>query len=77
MRTTYDEADDILVLNLSEKIVVKKSSQDWNTHVRYADDGSIIEILILEASKQGAWPLLRTDAVLSRRIRSRAQAAKN
>ena len=62
MRTTYEEQDDILVLHLCEKPIVKEISQDWNTHVSYADDGSIVEVVILEASKHGAWPLLRTDA---------------
>ncbi|AMD00650.1 DUF2283 domain-containing protein [Halomonas sp. DQ26W] len=62
MRTTYDEADDILVLHLSEKPIVKEVSQDWHTHVSYADDGSIVEVVILDASKQGAWPLLKSEA---------------
>jgi uncharacterized protein YuzE len=61
MRTTYDEADDILTLHLSDKPIVSERSQDWNTHISYAEDGSIVEIVVLEASKQGAWPLLRTD----------------
>lgn len=30
MRTTYDEADDILVLHLSDKPINKECSQDWN-----------------------------------------------
>ncbi|MCG5498991.1 DUF2283 domain-containing protein [Ectothiorhodospira haloalkaliphila] len=62
MRTTYDEADDILVVHLSDKVIAKEASQDWNTHISYAKDGTIVEIVILEASKQGAWPLLRSDA---------------
>ncbi|BCB08511.1 DUF2283 domain-containing protein [Vreelandella alkaliphila] len=62
MRTTYDEADDILVLHLSEKTTVKEVSQDWNTHISYAEDGTITEIVILDASKQGAWPLLKSQA---------------
>jgi len=62
MRTTYDEADDILVLHISEKAIAKEVSQDWNTHISYAEDGTIVEIVVLEASKQGAWPLLRSRA---------------
>lgn len=58
MKTTYDRADDILVLSLSDKHIVKEVSQDWNTHISYAEDGSIVQIVILEASRQGAWPLL-------------------
>ena len=59
MRTTYDEAEDILVLRLSEKPISLEKSQDWYTHISYAEDGTIVEIVILEASKQGAWPLLK------------------
>ena len=62
MRTTYDEADDIMVLHLSEKPIVKEVSQDWNTHISYADDGTVVEVVILEASRQGAWPLLCSHA---------------
>lgn len=62
MRTTYDETDDILVVHLSEKAIAKEVSQDWNTHVSYAEDSTIVEIVILDASKQGAWPLLRSHA---------------
>jgi hypothetical protein len=62
MRTTYDEADDILVLHLSEKTIAREVSQDWNTHISYADDNTIVEIVVLEASKQGAWPLLKSYA---------------
>lgn len=62
MRTTYDETDDILIVHLSEKAIAKEVSQDWNTHVSYAEDGTIVEIVILDASKQGAWPLLRSHA---------------
>lgn len=62
MRTTYDEADDILALHLCDKPIAREVSQDWNTHVSFAEDGSIVEIVVFEASKQGAWPLLRSDA---------------
>ncbi|ERS82340.1 DUF2283 domain-containing protein [Halomonas sp. PBN3] len=62
MRTTYDEADDILVLHLADKAITREVSQDWNTHISYADDGTIVEVVILEASRLGAWPLLKSDA---------------
>jgi len=60
MRTTYDEGDDILTVHLSEKPIARERSQDWNTHISYAEDGTVVEIVILEASRQGAWPLLRS-----------------
>ncbi|MGE4535191.1 DUF2283 domain-containing protein [Halomonas sp.] len=62
MRTTYDEADDILVLHLADKAITREVSQDWNTHISYAEDGTIVEVVILEASRLGAWPLLKSDA---------------
>lgn len=61
MRVSYEEADDILVIRLSEKEITKETSQDWNTHISYAEDGTIVEVVVLEASKQGAWPLLRSE----------------
>ena len=57
MKTTYFDADDTLVIRLSEKPIVREVSQDWNTHVSYAADGSVVETVILEAAKLGAWPL--------------------
>ena len=60
MRTVYDEDDDTLTMHLSDKPVVKEVSQDWNTHVSYAEDGSIVEIVILEARKNEAWPSVTT-----------------
>ena len=62
MRTIYDEADDILTIHLSDKKIVKEVSQDWNTHISYADDGSIVEVVVLDAEKNGAWPLIKSDA---------------
>ena len=56
MQTRYDEKDDILVVHLTDKPIVKEVSQDWNTHISYAEDGSIVEVVVLEASLQGAWP---------------------
>ncbi|MBS0555864.1 MAG: DUF2283 domain-containing protein [Proteobacteria bacterium] len=57
MRTTYDETDDILVVHMSDKAIVRETSQDWHTNVSYAADGSVVEVVILDARKQGAWPL--------------------
>lgn len=62
MRTTYDEVDDILTIHLSDKKIVKEVSQDWNTHISYADDGSIVEVIVLDAEKNGAWPLVKNRA---------------
>lgn len=57
MKTTYFNDDDTLVLRLSDKPITREVSQDWNTHVSYAADGTVVETVILEAAKIGAWPL--------------------
>lgn len=62
VRTIYDETDDILTIHLSDKQIVREASQDWNTHVSYAADGSIVEVVVLDAQKNGAWPLMKTHA---------------
>ena len=57
MRTTYYEDDDILMMHLSDKPIVREVSQDWNTHISYAADGPAVEIVVLDASVNGAFPL--------------------
>ena len=57
MKTTYYEDEDTLVIRLSDKPIVREVSQDWHTHVSYAADGSLVETVILEAARLGAWPL--------------------
>ena len=56
MRTTYYDEDDILILHLSDKPIVREVSQDWNTHISYAADGSAVEIVVLDANVNGAFP---------------------
>ena len=56
MRVNYYKVDDILVFHLSDKPIVREVSQDWNTHISFADDGTIVELVILDAAKHGAWP---------------------
>ena len=57
MRTTYYDDDDILVIHLSDKAVVREVSQDWNTHISYAEDGSAVEIVLLDARASGLLPV--------------------
>ncbi len=57
MRTTYYEEDDILVMHLSDKPITRETSQDWNTHISYAEDGTMVEIVVIDASAIGAFPL--------------------
>ena len=57
MHTTYFDKDDILVIRLSDKPIVREVSQDWNTHISYAEDGSAVEVVLLDAKAHGAYPL--------------------
>ena len=57
MKTIYFDDEDTLVIRLSDKPIVREVSQDWNTHVSFAADGSIVETVVLEAARIGAWPL--------------------
>ena len=57
MRTTYYDDDDILVIHLSDKPVVREVSQDWNTHLSFAADGTAVEVVLLDARANGALPV--------------------
>mgnify|MGYP001446735496 CR=1 FL=1 len=61
MKTIYSEEDDILQIRLQHegqcKPAVREVSQDWHTTVSYAEDGSIVEIVWLDARKQGLLPI--------------------
>ena len=57
MKFTYFDEDDTLVIRLSDKPIAREVSQDWNTHVSYEADGTVVETVILEAARMGAWPL--------------------
>ena len=57
MRTTYYDEDDILVMRLSDKPITREVSQDWNTHISYAADGTTVEIVLIDAAAIGAFPL--------------------
>lgn len=56
MKTTYYPQDDILEIQFSDKPIVREMSQDWNVNVSYAADGSIVEIVILDAVNAGFMP---------------------
>jgi Protein of unknown function (DUF2283) len=53
MKTTYYPKDDILLLHVSEKPVVREISQDWHTTVSYAADGTVAEMVLREARARG------------------------
>lgn len=57
MKSTYFENDDILQIRVSDKTIVREVSQDWHTNISYAEDGSIVEIVLLDAKKEGLLPV--------------------
>ena len=56
MKTTYYPQDDILEIRFSDKEITSEVSQDWNVNVSYADDGTIVELVVLDAVKTGFMP---------------------
>ena len=57
MKSNYFEKDDILEIRVSDKPIVREVSQDWHTHISYAEDGTIVEIVLLDAKKEGLMPM--------------------
>jgi hypothetical protein len=57
MRATYYDGDDILVVRLSDKPTHREVSQDWCTHINYAEDGTVVEVVLLGAKVNGAYPV--------------------
>jgi hypothetical protein len=57
MKAIYFDEDDTLVIRLSDKPITREVSQDWNTHISYASDGSAVELVILEARARGMVPV--------------------
>lgn len=58
MKTIYYPQDDILEIRFSDKAIVRETSQDWNVNVSYAQDGSVVEIAVLDAVKCGFMPFV-------------------
>ena len=56
-KCVYRENDDILEICLSDKPVVREMSPDWHTNISYAEDGTIVEIVLLDSKKAGLLPL--------------------
>jgi hypothetical protein len=57
MKSIYFEKDDILEIRVSDKPIVREVSQDWHTNISYAADGTIVEIVLLDAKKEGLMPM--------------------
>ena len=57
MKSIYFENDDILQIRVSDKPITREVSQDWHTNISYAEDGSIVEIVFLDAIKGDFMPV--------------------
>jgi hypothetical protein len=57
VKSIYFENDDTLQIRVPDKQIVREVSQDWQTNISYAEDGSIVEIVLLDAKKEGLLPL--------------------
>lgn len=57
MKLTYFVEDDVLELRLTDGRVEREVSQDWHTHVSYAKDGSLVQLVFLEARQRGLYPV--------------------
>ena len=57
MKSVYFEDEDILEIRLSDEPIAREISPDWRTHISYAAGGSIVEIVWLDAAKQGLLPI--------------------
>ena len=57
MKSIYFEKDDILHIRVSGKAIVREVSQGWHTNISYAEDGTIVEIVLLDAKKEGLIPM--------------------
>ena len=42
---------------MSNKPIVREVSQDWHTNINYAEDGTIVEIVLIDAKKEGLLPV--------------------
>lgn len=65
MKATYFDDDDILVMRFSDKPITREVSQDWNTHISYAEDGTTVEVVVLDARSSGAYPLAVEHALVA------------
>jgi hypothetical protein len=52
MKSIYFEKDDILHIRVSDKPIAREVSQDWHTNISYAEDGTVVEIVLLDAKKR-------------------------
>ena len=57
MKSIYFKDDDILQIRLNNKPIVREVSQDRHIDISYADDDTIVKIVLLDARKAGLSPI--------------------
>jgi hypothetical protein len=50
---SYWPEDDILQVRFSDKPIARETSENWNVHKSYAEDGELMEVVFLDAVKEG------------------------
>ena len=55
VKCTYRENDGTLHIRLTDKAISREKSPNWHTNISYAEDGSIVEVVLLDFSKLGKW----------------------
>ena len=50
VKCSYLENEDTLHIRLSDKPVTRETSPNWHTNISYAEDGSIVQVVLLDFS---------------------------
>ena len=53
VKCSYLENEGTLHIRLTDKPVARKTSPNWHTNISYAEDGSIVEVVLLDFSTLG------------------------
>jgi hypothetical protein len=53
IHATYWPEDDILEVRFSDKPIAREVSESWHVHKSYAADGELVEVVFLDAVKEG------------------------
>ena len=53
VKYSYVENDGTLHIRLTNKPVTRETSPNWHTNISYAEDGSIVEVVLLDFSTLG------------------------
>jgi hypothetical protein len=53
VKCSYLANEDTLHIRLTDKPVMRETSPNWHTNISYAEDGSIVEVVLLDFSTLG------------------------